>query len=125
MISTAFAAAGAEGRSALIPYVTAGFPERGSTVEVMEALADRGADVIELGIPFSDPLADGPTIQNSSFVSLEGGTTVHGVLDDLRVLTPYSIELVIAIHAELLATIDRYYPLPGVNYGEGPVSRAL
>jgi tryptophan synthase alpha chain len=50
---------------------------------VLEALADHGADVIELGIPFSDPLADGPTIQTSSFVSLQKGTTVVKVLEDL------------------------------------------
>jgi tryptophan synthase alpha chain len=50
---------------------------------VLETLADNGADVIELGIPFSDPLADGPTIQKSSFQSLENGTTVAGVLEDL------------------------------------------
>jgi tryptophan synthase alpha chain len=84
VISQVFAARRSEGRAALIPYVTAGYPERGSTVDVLEALADAGADVIELGIPFSDPLADGPTIQTSSFVSLEKGTGVAGVLEDLE-----------------------------------------
>jgi tryptophan synthase alpha chain len=83
VIADAFAARRAEGRAALIPYVTAGHPKLDSTVEVMEAIADAGADVIELGIPFSDPLADGPTIQHSSFVSLENGTTVDRVLGDL------------------------------------------
>lgn len=84
MISKAFAARRAEGRAALVPYVTAGFPERGSTVDALLALVAAGADVIELGIPFSDPLADGPTIQRASFVSLEKGTTVAKVLEDLR-----------------------------------------
>jgi tryptophan synthase alpha chain len=83
VISDVFAARRSEGRAALIPYVTAGYPERDSTVEVLETLADNGADIIELGIPFSDPLADGPTIQVSSFVSLENGTTVRSVLQDL------------------------------------------
>lgn len=83
-ISEAFSRRSAEGTAALIPYVTAGFPGPGDTVELMRGLADVGADVIELGIPFSDPLADGPTIQRSSFVSLEGGTTVASILDDLR-----------------------------------------
>jgi tryptophan synthase alpha chain len=83
VIAEAFAARRAEGRAALIPYVTAGHPTLDATVRVMEALADAGADVIELGIPFSDPLADGPTIQHSSFVSLENGTTVERVLADL------------------------------------------
>ncbi len=83
MISEAFAARRAQGRAALVPYVTAGYPERSSTVGALETLAEAGADVIELGIPFSDPLADGPTIQHASFVSLEKGTTVAGVLEDL------------------------------------------
>jgi tryptophan synthase alpha chain len=83
VIAAAFAARRAQARAALVPYVTAGFPERRSTVEAMTAVADSGADVIELGIPFSDPLADGPTIQKASFVSLEKGTTVKGVLSDL------------------------------------------
>jgi len=83
VIESAFAARRAEGRAALVPYVTAGYPERGSTCEVLEALAGAGADVIELGIPFSDPLADGPTIQHASFVSIEKGTTLRHVLEDL------------------------------------------
>ena len=83
MIAAAFAARRAEARPALIPYVTAGHPDVSSTVPVLEALADAGADVIELGIPFSDPLADGPTIQRSSFLALQGGTTVERVLSDL------------------------------------------
>ncbi|MEQ9399256.1 MAG: tryptophan synthase subunit alpha [Longimicrobiales bacterium] len=83
-IASAFAARRDEGRAALVPYVTAGFPGRDDTVAVLEALADSGADVLELGIPFSDPLADGPTIQRSSFRSLAGGTTVARVLEQLR-----------------------------------------
>jgi len=73
-----------EGRSALIVYVTAGFPEVDTTLPLLEGLADVGADVIELGIPFSDPMADGPTIQASSFRALENGVTVSGVLDMVR-----------------------------------------
>ncbi len=83
MIDSTFAACRGEGRAALIPYVTAGFPGRDDTVEVLSALTDAGADIVELGIPFSDPLADGPTIQASSFRSLQNGTTVQRVLDDL------------------------------------------
>jgi len=84
-IGQVFAGRRGEGKAALIPYVTAGYPVPEATVEVMQALADEGSDIIELGIPFSDPLADGPTIQQSSFVSLAGGTTVESVLSDLRV----------------------------------------
>ncbi len=83
MISSAFAARCAEGRTALVPYVTAGYPAFDATVDVLVAIADSGADVIELGIPFSDPLADGPTIQQSSFASLRSGTTTERVLQDL------------------------------------------
>ncbi len=83
-IARRFAERAREGRAALVPYLTAGFPEPAVTVEAMEALALAGADVIELGIPFSDPLADGPTIQRSSFLALERGTTVERTLEMLR-----------------------------------------
>lgn len=82
-IASAFSGRRAQGKAALVPYVTAGHPGRGATVDLLEALAEAGADVLELGIPFSDPLADGPTIQRSSFQSLSQGTTVAGVLRDL------------------------------------------
>ncbi|MGE0159107.1 MAG: tryptophan synthase subunit alpha [Gemmatimonadales bacterium] len=83
MISQRFGARRAEGRAALVPYVTAGYPDRSSTVAALDAIAGAGADVIELGIPFSDPLADGPVIQHASFVSIERGTRLPGILDDL------------------------------------------
>ncbi|HCO13672.1 MAG TPA: tryptophan synthase subunit alpha, partial [Gemmatimonadetes bacterium] len=73
-ISSVFAPLQEKGRAALIPYVTAGHPVGDSTSTVLHALADSGADLIELGVPFSDPLADGPTIQDSSFSSLQNGT---------------------------------------------------
>jgi len=73
-----------QGSAALIPYITAGFPELDTTLPLMIALADAGADVIELGIPFSDPLADGPTIQASSFRALENGMTVRKAFEALR-----------------------------------------
>ena len=58
----AFEAARAEGRAALMPYMMGGFPDHETSLAVADAYADAGADLIELGIPFSDPLADGPTI---------------------------------------------------------------
>ena len=85
LISSRFKSLESQGKTALIAYVTAGYPNRDATVPLLEQLAEAGADIIELGIPFSDPLADGPTIQRSSFVSLEGGTTVTSVLNDLRI----------------------------------------
>ena len=78
-----FSAVQEQGRAALIPYITAGHPVGDSTATVLHALADSGADLIELGLPFSDPLADGPTIQSSSFSSLQNGTKVENVLAEL------------------------------------------
>lgn len=69
-----------EGRTALIPYVTAGHPDPDVTVPLMHALVEGGADLIELGIPFSDPMADGPVIQRACEVALEKGVTLESVL---------------------------------------------
>jgi tryptophan synthase alpha chain len=80
-LATAFLNGICVGRPLIIPFVTAGFPERTSTRSVVEAVCSAGADVVEIGIPFSDPLADGPTIQRSSEVALKGGMTVAGVLE--------------------------------------------
>ena len=79
-----FSACREKGRVALIPYLTAGYPSPEASLELMEGLALEGADIIELGVPFSDPLADGPTIQRASFQALSGGMTVSGALDLLR-----------------------------------------
>lgn len=74
----------ARGRPLLVPYITAGFPGADATPDLMAALARAGADVIELGVPFSDPLADGPTIQGSSQASLEAGGSLSATLAALR-----------------------------------------
>lgn len=79
-ISRAFSQRASRRQAALVPYVTAGFPEKETTAPVLDALVEAGADVIELGIPFSDPLADGPTIQASSHRALENGVTVEWVM---------------------------------------------
>jgi tryptophan synthase alpha chain len=68
------------GRKGLIPFITAGDPEPAKTVALMHTLVAAGADVIELGVPFSDPMADGPTIQRSSERALKHGTTLKDVL---------------------------------------------
>jgi tryptophan synthase alpha chain len=72
-IAEAFERAAGEGRAALIPYLTAGDPSVEASVVLARALAEAGADIIELGIPFSDPIADGPTIQAASKRALEAG----------------------------------------------------
>jgi tryptophan synthase alpha chain len=68
-------------RRALVPYITAGHPSRQATLELLAGLEGAGADVIEIGVPFSDPMADGPIIQASSQKALAGGMTFDGVLD--------------------------------------------
>ena len=85
-IEAAFAAGRAAGRPLVIPFVTAGFPTADATGPIVAAMAEAGADIVEIGMPFSDPLADGPTIQRSSEVALRNGTTVAGTLDVVREL---------------------------------------
>ncbi len=75
-----FARARAERRGALIPYLTAGDPTPAASLGAAQALAAAGADIVELGIPFSDPLADGPVIQRASERALAQGMTLEGVL---------------------------------------------
>ncbi|HEY1015490.1 MAG TPA: tryptophan synthase subunit alpha, partial [Herpetosiphonaceae bacterium] len=83
-IDEAFQRAGAEGRCALMPYLTIGYPERDSVLELAPALFAGGADMLELGMPFSDPLADGATIQRTTEVALRNGVTVADCLESVR-----------------------------------------
>ena len=71
-------------RRALIPYITSGFPAPSSTVPVMHALVENGADIIELGVPFSDPMADGPVIQRAGDKALAAGVGLGQVLDYVK-----------------------------------------
>jgi tryptophan synthase alpha chain len=79
-IAAAFRAAREQGRAALVIYTTAGHPHPEQGLEVLETLASAGADVLELGVPFSDPLADGPTIQRSSFEAIGLGVDLAWTL---------------------------------------------
>jgi len=83
-IAEVFEALAAKGRKALIPYVTAGDPYADATVDIMLAMAEAGADVIELGVPFSDPMADGPVIQRAAERALAKGIGMSQVLDYVR-----------------------------------------
>jgi tryptophan synthase alpha chain len=76
-IAAAFARARAEGRAALIPYVVAGYPDADASFEIALAAADAGADLLEVGLPYSDPLADGATLQRASGVALAAGATLE------------------------------------------------
>ena len=79
-----FATAKAQGRVALIPYITAGDPSLEATVAIALALAEAGADIVELGVPFSDPVADGPVIQAASERALARGVRLEDVLEVAR-----------------------------------------
>src|SRR5215204_3882420 len=79
-ITAAFDRLRADGRKALIPFVTAGDPQPSAMVPLMHALVAGGADVIELGVPFSDPMADGPVIQRSSERALKHGVSLKDVI---------------------------------------------
>ena len=80
-IKSAFERLNGEGRKALIPFITAGDPDAALTLPLMHVLVEAGADVIELGVPFSDPMADGPTIQRASERALAKGMTLRKVLE--------------------------------------------
>jgi tryptophan synthase alpha chain len=79
-IAAAFGSARDEGRAALMPYLMGGFPDVETALAVAESYAEAGADLIELGIPFSDPLADGPVIHSAATRALAAGATLEGVL---------------------------------------------
>ena len=76
-IAAAFAKARADGRAALIPYVVAGYPDADTSFEIALSAADAGADLLEVGLPYSDPLADGATLQRASGVALAAGATLE------------------------------------------------
>ncbi|MDF1603110.1 tryptophan synthase subunit alpha [Nocardioides sp. YIM 152315] len=78
--ATAFAAARAEGRAALMGYLPAGFPDVAGGIEALRTMVDAGCDVIEIGLPYSDPVMDGPTIQAAAQQALDGGVRTKDVL---------------------------------------------
>src|SRR5437762_4361370 len=80
-ISQLFARLKQQAHKGLIAYITAGDPSPDRTPALVDALERGGADLIELGVPFSDPIADGPVIQRAGYRALQAGTTVHKVLD--------------------------------------------
>lgn len=83
-LAARFRALREEGRAALVPFVTAGDPDPGVTRKLLPRLVEAGADVIEVGVPFSDPMADGPVIQRAGERALAAGTSLAGVLDVVR-----------------------------------------
>lgn len=91
-VAAVFQACRAQRRAALAPYFTLGYPEPALSLEIIAAIAQAGADLLELGIPFSDPLADGPTIQHSTQVALEQGMSVARSLEMTATLRQRGIQ---------------------------------
>jgi tryptophan synthase alpha chain len=92
---------GAPGRAALMPYLMAGFPDLDTSVAIGEACADAGADLVELGVPFSDPLADGPVIHAAGTEALASGANLIGVLEVGRGLAE-TVPVVLMCYANLV-----------------------
>lgn len=111
-IGERLAAVAARGEKALIPFVTAGDPDLGVTEALLPALAEAGADVIELGVPWSDPTADGPKIQRSSERALASGTTLRRVLNLVKALRPtLDVPIVLMGYANSFLTMgERHFP---------------
>lgn len=86
-IRQAFQKAKANNRAAFIPYVAGGYPDKKTCVQLIKALDEAGADIIEVGVPFSDPVADGPIIQKASKLALDAGITPEGILEMVASLT--------------------------------------
>jgi len=87
VVSAAFGKAAAENRAALVGYLPAGFPDKDTAIRAALAMAEAGADVIEVGLPYSDPLMDGPVIADAVYQSLHGGTRVKDVLDTVEAIS--------------------------------------
>jgi tryptophan synthase alpha chain len=87
-ISETFVRLRAAGERALVPFITAGDPDLDTSEALVLAMAESGADLIEIGVPFSDPTAEGPTIQRSSERALAGGTTLRRILGQVKKLRP-------------------------------------
>jgi len=98
-IAAAFEASGK--RAALMPYLMGGFPDLATSRAIGEAYADGGADLVELGVPFSDPLADGPVIHAAGTAALAAGATVEGVLDVGEALAP-RVPVVLMCYANIV-----------------------
>src|SRR5712691_3519296 len=94
---------------ALIPYLTAGYPTAAASLEALRRVAAAGADFVEVGVPFSDPLADGPTIQRTTQVALDQGMTTAGVLDLVRrAALPVPVVIMTYVNPVLAYGLERF-----------------
>ena len=107
-IASTLQALKAQGRKALIPYIAAGDPSATSTVQIMQALADGGADIIELGVPFSDPMADGPVIAQASERALARGIGLTQVLGCVRAFRAGNATTPVVVLMGYANPVERY-----------------
>jgi len=112
-VSEAYAQASAEGRGLLVGYLPAGFPSYDGCIEAIQAMVEGGVDLIEVGLPYSDPVMDGPTIQAASEASLAGGTRTRDVLRTVEAVSP------------LVPTVVMTYWNPVERYGVDAFARDL
>ena len=128
-IREAFDAARRAGRIALVPFVTAGHPRLDLTPAIVKAIADAGADVIELGVPFSDPLAEGPTIQKSSHESLLEGSTVRSSIEAARLARDLGVDVPLVLmgyyNPMLSLGIDNYCGMSAASGVSGLIAADL
>jgi tryptophan synthase alpha chain len=108
-IAAAFASAREEDRAALMPYMMGGFPDQVTAGAVAEAYVDAGADLVELGVPFSDPLADGPVIHAAASDALAGGATLDSVLETCAAIADRVPVVVMCYANPILAVGPREY----------------
>jgi tryptophan synthase alpha chain len=104
-VSTAFEKAAAEDRAALVGYLPAGFPDKQTAIRAAVAMAEAGADVIEVGLPYSDPLMDGPVIADAVYRALKNGTRVADVFDTVTAIADAGAAAVIMTYWN---PVDRY-----------------
>ena len=113
-IDKCFAQLKAENRKALITFVTAGDPDLDTTVKTVLSMYDNGADIIELGVPFSDPIAEGVTIQRSSLRSLRGGTTLDGIfgaVDKIRERSDKPLVLMMYLNTIYVYGTEKFFSI--------------
>src|SRR6478752_3552832 len=121
-IDDAFAKVRAEGRIALMPFVTSGYPNLAQTRVLVTAIVAGGADLIEIGVPFSDPLADGATVQRTSQIALDNGVTLR---DLILMVAPTSTDKRVEDIADKASGFIYFVSLTGVTGAQSDVSEEL
>ena len=119
-VSVAFDKARGEDRSALVGYLPAGFPDVAGGIEALRAMVDAGCDVIEVGLPYSDPVMDGPTIQAAAQQALEGGVRTSDVLRTVEAVAATGTPTVVMTYWN---PIDSYGRASGPSHGRSGVAR--